>query len=170
MRGAINRPVSPVFFKNIAAFLAQVPSVKMRSISRLFPLSFRAFVASSVHRLRRWRARSLHSRRMCLTVWFPCLHSHLPSSAPGTLRWKKNSQRPIFPVRICITSKLSSLPSPIWSLTIPFLGAGSSLCNSRSCSSLVHSSLHSLIACLVNWVFVQPRLFLYFVLWIVRDT
>ena len=153
MRGAIDLPVSPVFFMKTAAFLAQGPSVRMRAISRLLPPSFRALFPSSVHKLRRWRARSLHSRRMCLTDWFPCLHSHLPSSIPGALRWKRNSRRPIFPVRICTTSELSSLLSPIWSLTVPFLGTGSSLCSSRPRRSLVHSSLHSLIAYLVNWVF-----------------
>lgn len=137
----------------IAAFLAQGPSVRMRSISKLLPPSFRAFFASSVHRLHRWRANSLHSKRMCLTVWFLCLHSHLLSSIPGTLRWKRNSQRPIFPVRTCTTSELSSLLNPQWNLIVPLLGDGFSLCNSRPRRSLAHSSFHSLIAFLVAWVF-----------------
>ncbi len=162
MKGAINRPVNSVFFMNNATFLAQRPFVRMRCMSRLFSLFFCALFASSAHRFCCWRAKNLHSKRMCMTVWFSCLHLHLPSSIPGTLRWKKNLQRSIFPVFIYTTSELSSLLSQMWSLIVLFLSASSSLCSSRLRRFLVHSSLHSFIVCLINWVyFADSNLFAY---------
>lgn len=58
-----------------------------------------------------------------------------------------------FPVRICITSELSSLLNPTWNLIVSFLGAGSSLCNPSPQRSFVQSSLHFFIAYLVNSFF-----------------
>lgn len=148
-----HRPASQpcLLYKN-CCFLGAGASVRMRSISKLLLPSFRASFPSSSHKSRRCRANSLHSKRMCLTVWFPCLHSHLPSSIPGTLRPKRNSRSPIFPARMCTTSELSSLLNPQWSLIIPILGAGSSLRNSRPRRSLVHSTFHSLMlhTCLLD--------------------
>ena len=76
-----HRPASqPHFLYEDCCFLG---AGTVRENAKLLLPSFRAFFASSVRRLRRWRANSLHSKRKYLTVWFPCLHSHLPSSIPG---------------------------------------------------------------------------------------
>ena len=74
----------------IAAFFAHGPSVRMRSRSKYFPLSFRAFLDSSVHSPRRIRLYNLHSNRTCLTVWSPCLQiaSTLPNPGDFPLEQK----------------------------------------------------------------------------------
>ena len=122
-----DQSVSSILFIKIEAFLAPELSMRMRSMSKLLFFSFRILLASSVPKLCRWRANSLYSKRTCLTGWFPCLHSHLPTSISCTLRWNRNFWRSIFPVCIYSTSKLTSLLNPIWSLVIPLLGDGCSL-------------------------------------------
>lgn len=74
-----HRPTSqPHFFYENCCFLGVETIYKN---AKLFLLFF--FFASSVYRLRRWWANNLHFKKKYLTIWFPCLHSHLPSSIPG---------------------------------------------------------------------------------------
>lgn len=72
---------------------------------------------------------------------------------PWHLTWEEKLPKADFPCSHLYHQRAMFLFSPIWNLTVPFLGAGSSLCNSRPRRSFVHSSFHSHIACLVNWVF-----------------
>lgn len=117
--------------------------MRICSRSKHLPPSLRAFLDSSLHSPRRIWLYNLHSNKTCLTVWVPCLQMHLPSLIPGTFLSNKNSRRPIFPVRICITRALNSFVRLRCSLTMPFLGEGSSLCNARPRVSVLHFCFHS---------------------------
>ena len=128
---------------SIAAFFTQGPSVRICSRSKHLPPFLRAFLDFSIHSTRRIWLYNLYSNKTCLTVWVSCLQIHLPSLIPGTFLSNMNSRRPIFPMRIYITRALNSFVRPSCSLTMPFFGEGSSLCNAQPQVSVLHLCLHS---------------------------
>lgn len=146
-----HRPASQTrYLHKNCCFLAQGPSVRMRSTSRFLPPSFRDLFASSVHKLRRWRARSVHLRRICLTVGFlACIRTlHLKSLAPYVGREIPEGRFSLFAFLPFYHQRTKFLAQANMQLESSFSGHRLQPLPRRS---LVHSSLHYLIACLVIW-------------------
>ena len=121
-----------------------------RSRSKYLSPSFYAFLNSSVHSPRCIRLYSLHSNKTCLTVWFSFLQIPLPSPIPGTFLWNKISQKSDFSRACLYHQRAQFFVRPKWSLTMPLLAEGSSLCNARPRVSVVHFDFHVITHLLIS--------------------
>lgn len=123
--------------------------MRMRSISKLYPLSFHAFLASSVHRLPLCQANS-HTLRECVSQFdfLACVHTfHLRSLVPFGGREIREAQS--FPFAFALPAILVLCLNHSGVRFFPLPSDSSSLYISRPrCCLLVLPFLHRILGCL----------------------